>query len=315
MIRIKRLNASLLLAFLLVAIPAAAAVPVTMAFHGNLTNADGDPLNAEIEISLAIYDHEEDGVTLWTETKSVQIREGFLSLVVGDTNPLDANVITGADNLWLGIRIGDDEEMTPRQPITSVPFATRSATVEQVTGDITPNSVSVNGQLVIDDEGAWVGGSAGLIGATGPIGPTGPQGEPGPSGPEGPNGPSGPKGDVGPTGPQGPSGPKGDVGPTGPSGPAGTSGLFGTSTQRAGSASGTDCTLGEVMLSASGHLTNGVPCNGQLLPIAQYDSLFSLLGTQYGGDGRTNFGLPNLGDAAPDGLTYSICIDGVYPSN
>jgi microcystin-dependent protein len=35
-------------------------------------------------------------------------------------------------------------------------------------------------------------------------------------------------------------------------------------------------------------------CNGQLLPINQNQALFSLLGTFYGGDGRTNFALPNL---------------------
>jgi microcystin-dependent protein len=35
-------------------------------------------------------------------------------------------------------------------------------------------------------------------------------------------------------------------------------------------------------------------CNGQLLPISQYSALFSLLGTNYGGNGTTNFALPNL---------------------
>ncbi len=35
-------------------------------------------------------------------------------------------------------------------------------------------------------------------------------------------------------------------------------------------------------------------CNGQLLPIAQYQALFSLLGTTYGGDGQTTFALPDL---------------------
>ncbi len=35
-------------------------------------------------------------------------------------------------------------------------------------------------------------------------------------------------------------------------------------------------------------------CNGQLLPIAQNTALFSLLGTTYGGDGRTTFGVPDL---------------------
>ncbi len=40
-------------------------------------------------------------------------------------------------------------------------------------------------------------------------------------------------------------------------------------------------------------------CNGQLLPLAQNTALFSLVGTIYGGDGRTNFGLPNLQGRAP----------------
>ena len=40
-------------------------------------------------------------------------------------------------------------------------------------------------------------------------------------------------------------------------------------------------------------------CNGQLLPIAQNTALFSLVGTTYGGDGRTTFGVPNLQGRAP----------------
>ena len=40
-------------------------------------------------------------------------------------------------------------------------------------------------------------------------------------------------------------------------------------------------------------------CNGQLLQIAQYTALFSLVGTTYGGDGRTTLGLPDLRSRAP----------------
>src|SRR5712672_2330958 len=40
-------------------------------------------------------------------------------------------------------------------------------------------------------------------------------------------------------------------------------------------------------------------CNGQLLPINQNQALFSLLGTTYGGDGRVNFGLPDLRGNTP----------------
>ena len=45
--------------------------------------------------------------------------------------------------------------------------------------------------------------------------------------------------------------------------------------------------------------TGWAQCNGQLLPIAQNTALFSLLGTTYGGDGRSTFALPNLQGSAP----------------
>lgn len=40
-------------------------------------------------------------------------------------------------------------------------------------------------------------------------------------------------------------------------------------------------------------------CDGQLLPISQNTALFSLVGTTYGGDGRTTFSLPDLRDRVP----------------
>lgn len=42
-------------------------------------------------------------------------------------------------------------------------------------------------------------------------------------------------------------------------------------------------------------------CNGQLMPISQNTALFSLLGTTYGGDGKSTFALPNLENSAPMG--------------
>src|ERR1043166_27550 len=45
--------------------------------------------------------------------------------------------------------------------------------------------------------------------------------------------------------------------------------------------------------------TGWATCDGQLLPISQNTALFSLLGTNYGGDGKSTFGLPNLQGASP----------------
>jgi len=45
--------------------------------------------------------------------------------------------------------------------------------------------------------------------------------------------------------------------------------------------------------------TGWAMCNGQLLPISQNTALFSLLGTTYGGNGKSTFALPNMLDSAP----------------
>ncbi len=58
--------------------------------------------------------------------------------------------------------------------------------------------------------------------------------------------------------------------------------------------------LGEIKIMAFNFPPKGWAfCNGQLLPINQNQAVFSLLGTVYGGDGRVNFGLPNLQGKVP----------------
>ena len=58
--------------------------------------------------------------------------------------------------------------------------------------------------------------------------------------------------------------------------------------------------LGQISLFGFNFAPRGFAlCDGQILPISQNQSLFALLGTTYGGDGRTTFGLPDLRSRAP----------------
>lgn len=138
----------------------------------------------------------------------------------------------------------------------------------------------------------------------GPPGPQGVKGDPGQPGAPGATGLPGPKGDPGPQGPQGLQGPPG---------PATPDARFGVGTNTFAAGHGRDCYLGEIMLTA-GVVVNGVPANGQILSISQNTALFSLMGTTYGGNGFTTFALPDLRGVAPNGLTYSICTQGIFPA-
>jgi microcystin-dependent protein len=58
--------------------------------------------------------------------------------------------------------------------------------------------------------------------------------------------------------------------------------------------------LGQIQPLGFGFAPKGwLQCNGQTLPISQYAALFSLLGTQYGGNGTSTFQLPNLQSRVP----------------
>jgi microcystin-dependent protein len=65
----------------------------------------------------------------------------------------------------------------------------------------------------------------------------------------------------------------------------------------------TDQFVGEIRIFAGNFAPTGwATCDGQLLPISQNTALFSLLGTYYGGDGKSTFALPNLQGSVPLGM-------------
>lgn len=84
-----------------------------------------------------------------------------------------------------------------------------------------------------------------------------------------------------------------------------------------------DVYLGMVQLFAFSYAPQGwLPCNGQTLSITQNQALYAILGTTYGGDGKTTFCLPNLNgyggtvSAAPsiNGFDqYYIAVQGLFP--
>lgn len=74
--------------------------------------------------------------------------------------------------------------------------------------------------------------------------------------------------------------------------------------------------LGAIFIWAGKFAPSGYAfCNGQLLPISQNQALFSILGTTYGGDGVSTFGLPNLCGRAPFGAGVPAQSTGLAPLN
>ncbi|WP_412027464.1 tail fiber protein [Deinococcus yunweiensis] len=187
------------------------------------------------------------------------------------------------------------------QPITTARLADGSVTAAKLA---TPTPGQTGNALTITADGlAWA------------------QAGSGPQGPKGDTGAAGPKGDSGPAGPKGDAGVQGSPGVQGPAGPDTLPQYFqtdGTYTTFAADGRGSQCVIGDVWLTAAS-VGGSVLAQGQILPINQNQALFSLLGTQYGGNGQTTFALPDLRAVSPksangQALSYVICTVGVFPS-
>jgi hypothetical protein len=71
---------------------------------------------------------------------------------------------------------------------------------------------------------------------------------------------------------------------------------------------------GQILLLGFGHYAprGTLPANGAVLPTGNYQALASLYGNQFGGNGSTTFGLPDLAGPAPN-LHYVVCTNGIFP--
>lgn len=72
--------------------------------------------------------------------------------------------------------------------------------------------------------------------------------------------------------------------------------------------------LGQIVIFPYGFEPRGfVKCDGRILPLNQNEALFALLGTKFGGNGRTDFVVPKMEDPC-EGVSYYMCIQGLFPS-
>ncbi|MGB0647116.1 MAG: hypothetical protein ACPGQS_08065, partial [Bradymonadia bacterium] len=164
----------------------ALALPFRFVQEGLVETVDGRPLQGEHRIDVRLY-KQTNGRTnvVFDETHPlVTFTNGYYAIDIGSEELLDIDMLLG-QAVFLGVRIDQGPELEPRTEILNVPSAMLAEYAHHVIGPIDPSEVSVNGQLVIDENGQWVGDPTGLQGppgVPGPVGPAGPEGPPGPAG-------------------------------------------------------------------------------------------------------------------------------------
>ncbi len=104
-------------------------------YQGRLTDPNGNPINGVYKIVFKVYEQETGGSALWLENYSaVPVSNGFFSVKLGSITSLTS--VDFSKDLWLGITVESDSEMSPRLKFEDVPQALGSKDNFLVTGNV-----------------------------------------------------------------------------------------------------------------------------------------------------------------------------------
>lgn len=144
----------------------------TISYQGYLVAADGSPVNAAaLAMVFRLYNTAGGGAPLWQEAQNVAVSNGLFSVLLGEITPIPTTLLADNSDLWLGITVGSDTEMAPREKIASAPYALLSNIPD---GSITEAKLGVSavttakiqdGQVSSSDVGFNYAGSSSKGGA------------------------------------------------------------------------------------------------------------------------------------------------------
>jgi len=119
---------ALAVCFLSIGMSHAGSIPQLINYSGTLTDKSGAPVTGTFSVVFSIYAAPAGGTALWTErwdttTTQITVISGVFNVMLGYYTPLPPTFFADNPTTYLGIKVGTDSEMTPRQQITSVGYA------------------------------------------------------------------------------------------------------------------------------------------------------------------------------------------------
>jgi len=114
----------------------------TISYQGRLADSSGAPVTTSgVGMQFRLYNTDTGGSPLWEERHTaVPVEDGLFHVLLGSTDPIPVLLLANNSTLWLGITVGADSEMTPREQIASVPYAMIASTVPD--GSITTEQIA-----------------------------------------------------------------------------------------------------------------------------------------------------------------------------
>ena len=137
--------------------------PRTIAFQGRLLDNSNSPISAENNLRFTIYNSPtaSDAAQLWQEVQHITPdNDGYFSTVLGKKVTINQNLFSDNANLYVGITIGNDTELKPRQQLPTTTFSANSQTLQGLKA-ITKTTKTEDVILALDSTGnLTIGGTA-----------------------------------------------------------------------------------------------------------------------------------------------------------
>lgn len=100
---------------------AGAETPRTINYQGRLMDRANQPVtDSQYQVTFRIYTDEQQGDMIWEESQKVVTRDGYFNTILGNITPLDLDQY--AQPLWLEIKAGEENILSPRQPLGAYPY-------------------------------------------------------------------------------------------------------------------------------------------------------------------------------------------------
>ena len=119
-------------------------IPRTINYQGRLTDPGGNPVvDAQYLIQFRFYDAESGGTTLWDSGfRGVDVSDGLFAYQLGDSTAIPGDLFAGNVDVWLGVKVSTDPEISPRTKIDASAFAFHALSAD--TADNVSNGVGIS---------------------------------------------------------------------------------------------------------------------------------------------------------------------------
>ena len=148
------------------------APPRVLSFQGRLTDNNDNPITTTTNLRFGIYsslsatDSASTAIFPWQEVDSVTPdQDGIFNVILGNNTTIPSTLFSQNAALWLGITVGTTPELTPRQQLATVAYATNAETLQGMAPTTSGPSVYTNTVLALDGTAGsptlTIGGSVG----------------------------------------------------------------------------------------------------------------------------------------------------------